>query len=295
MSWRTPTIRQGDLDCDVVQGRRINVLCPTRARERRVVRMMNSMAATASHPERVHLYLAYDEDDTATPRQTPQPWLNSGLSIWESRVAGLAPATHSVAAAINPLDTDAMLYVGDDCVFETPGWDDVIATSLAHEEEHGPLIFYPNDRIQRGQMTIWWWASGRTARAADWIMSPSWNVHNDTFLWVVTHLFDPPKLMFYEDLMLIHAWEGEHERQLDTRPQDVGRINGVPGIERATLLFDALHREGDRFNNVFVMPHARDAYKGEPALGMRVARTADGKVHPLVFHEGQEPPLPEGM
>lgn len=265
--------------------RTIFVLCPTREREKRLMRMLNTMQATATHPERVHLWLGYDESDRKSKRLEKPEWFEGQLRLFEAETEGLGPCVHAMAEAIDPPDDAVMLYIGDDCVFETTGWDEIVDSSLEREAEEGPLVFYPNDGLQCGAMTIWWWASGKTARAMDWIMSSEWNVHNDTFVWTIAHLFSPPRVAFYRNLMLAHAWEAEHEKQLDTRPKDVARINSRLGEDRATLFWEALKGKENATTGEYKC-RARDPYMGQGALEMSVTLDdATGRVKPAIYDE----------
>ncbi|QJW98258.1 glycosyltransferase family 2 protein [Frigoriglobus tundricola] len=98
---------------------RISLIVPTRCRPGPLARMLDSVARTASHPERVEVVLVVDADDRASLIGHPQ------LAVRHVVVPpGLTMGALNNAGYEASVGTYVML-LNDDVIVRTPGWDAV--------------------------------------------------------------------------------------------------------------------------------------------------------------------------
>lgn len=103
---------------------RISVLLPTRQRPQQLSRLVDSIKATASDPDRVELVTYIDDDD--------ESYENLALDIAWVQCRGPRHHDGLVNLSIKWNDCYAassggiIMHCGDDIIFRTEGWDDVV-------------------------------------------------------------------------------------------------------------------------------------------------------------------------
>lgn len=114
----------------------ISVLLPTRKRREMFLRLYNSAMSLANHPGLVEVVYYVDEDDDSY----------DGLNLYNAtRISGPRVVLSEMWNACYEAATgDIFMHCGDDIVFRTEGWDDVIRSTFA-EYPDGIAFVYGND------------------------------------------------------------------------------------------------------------------------------------------------------
>lgn len=143
------------------------VIVPTRSRPAQCARLLDSFRATTRSGQTEILFItdgdddSYDEmdwGDAAHAAITPRAYLTAKLNT-----AGLAHA---------PL-YDTLMFCGDDHVFLTPGWDEILLAELARMGGTGWV--YPEDG-RRADIPEIWLASSDLVQELGWL-APPWQAH----------------------------------------------------------------------------------------------------------------------
>ena len=138
------------------------VMVPTRGRRAQCERLLKSFQETAS-PDTDLLFIT-DPDDTSY----------EGMVWGEAAVAELAPREYltgklnKTAMAMADL-YPVLMWLGDDCVPETPGWDALMLATL--EELGGSGWVYPDDK-RRNDVPEHWMVSSDVVQALGWFANP---------------------------------------------------------------------------------------------------------------------------
>jgi glycosyltransferase involved in cell wall biosynthesis len=130
---------------DYVSGM-ISILCPTRGRPENVIRKVNSILSTSHRLDLVEIIFYVDNDDVTFPEiilnngnvtvvKGPRMWLSILQNVLYSYSKG-----------------EIIMYTGDDVVFETNGWDEIIREEFNAQEDKILLVYgtdggYYGDRI----------------------------------------------------------------------------------------------------------------------------------------------------
>ena len=141
----------------------VSVLLPSRRRPALLATCVTSLAATATHPQRVEVLVAADPDDTvtqgfttATPLSvrvltTPRRWGRGWLHEYYNWLTGHARG-------------EWVLVFNDDATMQTPGWDQVIA---ACEPSIALVGSNHGDHMFMAVPTAWAKAAGYLATSPD--------------------------------------------------------------------------------------------------------------------------------
>ena len=138
------------------------------ARGRRCERLLESFTATKTL-ESTEIMVVTDGDDTGT-------W--EGMDWGAAAHACLDPREH-VTGKLNKTATamagmyDVVMRAADDCVFSTPGWDEVMLAAL--EDMGGSGWVYPDDK--RGGVPETWMCSSDVVRELGWFTPPQMQVY----------------------------------------------------------------------------------------------------------------------
>jgi len=117
----------------------ISILIPTRNRPKNVKRVVSSAFATASKPNKIEFLFYVDEDDKSFPSgftnekikliNGPRIWISLALNVLYTRSRG-----------------EIIMYCGDDVVFRTKEWDDIIRNEFDKVPDKICLV-HTNDGI----------------------------------------------------------------------------------------------------------------------------------------------------
>lgn len=127
---------------------RISVLLPTRQRPQQLVRMVDSILETAHLPEQIEVVVYVDDDDQS------YDGLNLGIeTVWvrgprshNGLVGNLSVMWNHCYAASSG---DIVMHCGDDIIFRTPDWDDVVRSAFDAVEDK-VLFAFGDDGYQTG-------------------------------------------------------------------------------------------------------------------------------------------------
>jgi hypothetical protein len=141
------------------------VMVPTRGRRAQCERLLQSY------------------QDTVTLAGTEMVFISDGDDQDTYEGMGWEPATHAVigprlpfsgklnsVAAVAAGGYDVLMWVGNDHVFRTPGWDGIMLAAL--HDMGGSGWVYPDDR-RRADVPEIWMCSSDVVRALGWFANPS--------------------------------------------------------------------------------------------------------------------------
>ena len=141
------------------------VIVPTRGRRGQCERLLKSFTETATCAD---LLFVTDPDDAET---------YAGMDWGLAAVAELAPREYLSAklnkTALAMTDVyDVLMWLGDDTVPVTPGWDKIMLAALEDLGGHGWI--YPDDR-RRNDVPEHWMVSSDVVKALGWFANPHLN------------------------------------------------------------------------------------------------------------------------
>lgn len=160
----------------------ISLLLPTRQRPSGVQRLAESIAATAADPAHVELVLFVDDDDTSYDDMETLPigWhLLRGPRADEN---GLVNLSRKWNACLEVAFGKLIMHCGDDIVFRTPGWDDVVRSAFSATPDN-ILFAYGRDGIQGPDFGTHGFIHRAWIEAVGYLFPPLFvSDYNDTFL-----------------------------------------------------------------------------------------------------------------
>lgn len=118
----------------------ISILCPTRERRRSVERMLTSIARTAASLVEIVFYI--DEEDSTTLLTLPA-WNGIRLRAVFGPQITMSDMWNRCAERASG---NLLMFVDDEAVFHTPGWDRIVETEFARWPDRAILV-HGNDLI----------------------------------------------------------------------------------------------------------------------------------------------------
>jgi hypothetical protein len=139
-------------------------MVPTRGRRAQCERLLASFTETATCAD---LLFVTDPDDESY----------AGMEWGEAAVAELAPREYLSGklnkTALAMADAyDVLMWLGDDCVPVTPGWDKILLAAL--DDLGGSGWVYPDDK-RRNDVPEHWMVSSDVVKALGWFANPALN------------------------------------------------------------------------------------------------------------------------
>lgn len=129
---------------------RFDLFIPTRCRPLNVHRLLESIEDTAAHPDRITAYFYVDDDDDVMLRHIDGIREAHGIKMHFAigpQIVLSQTYTGMAAASTG----DILWSGGDDIVFRTPGWDDMIAEEFEKVPDR-ILLVYGNDCLQEHRL-----------------------------------------------------------------------------------------------------------------------------------------------
>ena len=138
------------------------VMVPTRGRRARCERLLEAFTETATCSD---LLFILDADDQET--YAGMDWGVASAAVLEPReyLTGKLNKTATAMADLYPV----LMWLADDCVPETPGWDKLLLGTLADLGGHGWV--YPDDK-RRSDVPEHWMVSSDVVQALGWFAPP---------------------------------------------------------------------------------------------------------------------------
>lgn len=126
---------------------RLSLIVPTRGRPAKLARMLDSVAGTAYHPERLEVVLVVDADDPASLVEHPRLKVRHaivppGLTMGALNRAGYAASTG-----------DHVMLLNDDVISRTPGWDAIALGCFRRLPDPFALV-HVNDTLMRDNLCV---------------------------------------------------------------------------------------------------------------------------------------------
>jgi hypothetical protein len=116
----------------------ISLILPTRERPEQLRRALESLCATAEHPESIEVVLYIDRDDDASKAFEFQ-----GVRL--VRIVGPRTSMGRMTADCYAASTGSCIMLGnDDMAFRTPGWDQRVLREISSVPD-GVLLLWGND------------------------------------------------------------------------------------------------------------------------------------------------------
>lgn len=145
-----------------MSGSDLLVMVPTRGRKANCERLLAAFRETADPATDILFIL--DPDDTA---YEGMEWGDAPRAVLDPR-AYLSEKLNKTAEAVAD-SYDALMWLGDDCVPRTPGWDRLMLAAL--EDIGGSGWVYPDDK-RRQDVPEHWMVSSDVVRALGWFANP---------------------------------------------------------------------------------------------------------------------------
>jgi hypothetical protein len=139
------------------------VLLPVRHRRENAIACAKSFAATVRDAEM--LIISDADDGSYDDIEWPQGVRVRVMPEWMPYV----PKINTVAMELAPR-YKALFAIGDDCIFETPGWDRILMGEL--EAMGGTGILYPENH-RRNDLPEQWMTSTDITQALGWFANPA--------------------------------------------------------------------------------------------------------------------------
>lgn len=123
----------------------ISLIVPTRGRPAQLRRMLDSLARTAYHPERIEVVLVVDADDPASLARHPRLTVRhvvvpAGLTMGALNNAGYGASVGAYVMLLN-----------DDVIARTPGWDATVLACFSRFPDPFVLL-HVNDTLMRDHL-----------------------------------------------------------------------------------------------------------------------------------------------
>ena len=138
------------------------VMVPTRGRRAQCERLLKAFTDTATCSD---LLFIQDPDDQET--YAGMDWGEATCAVLDPREY-LSPKMNKVAVPMADL-YKVLMWLGDDCVPETPGWDRIMLAAL--EDLGGSGWVYPDDK-RRSDVPEQWMCSSDVVKALGWFYPP---------------------------------------------------------------------------------------------------------------------------
>lgn len=126
---------------------RLSLIVPTRGRPAKLRRMLDSVAATASHPERLEIVLVIDADDTASAVLHPRLNVRHAVGAPGRTMGSLNGAGYDASTG------DYVMLLNDDVIARTPGWDAIVFGCLQRFPDPFALV-HVNDTLMRDNLCV---------------------------------------------------------------------------------------------------------------------------------------------
>jgi hypothetical protein len=143
------------------------VIVPTRTRPGQLARLLDSFRATRTSPDTEILVVTDCDDDSYDGTD----WGDAAHTVITPR-AFFSGKLNAAALAHAPL-YDTLMFAGDDHVFLTPGWDEILLRAL--DDLGGTGWVYPDDK-RRSDIPEIWLASSDLVTELGWF-APPWQMH----------------------------------------------------------------------------------------------------------------------
>jgi len=222
----------------------ISLLCPTRGRVHNMSRLWSSITETTSHPEKVELIFRLDKDDlhsilTADRLQQLSDKLTVKLFSKESHFPQVGNNWNDCWKIAKG---EIFMLCGDDLVFETPGWDDIVRREFSKVPDR-IILLYGQDGIQNERLATHGFLHKNWTDTVGYFAEPhGLTFYNDTWMHEISKLIN--RDVYCPELVIWHKhWSV-----------------GAPMDETYKRMQEYFDPEADKFNQL-AGEREKDAHK----------------------------------
>lgn len=126
---------------------RLSLIVPTRGRPAKLARMLDSVAGTTYHPERLEVVLVVDADDPASVVQHPRLRIRHAIVPPGLTMGALNSAGYEASTG------DYVMLLNDDVIARTPGWDAIALGCFGRFPDSFALV-HVNDALMRDNLCV---------------------------------------------------------------------------------------------------------------------------------------------
>lgn len=216
---------------------RISLLCPTRGRPQSMRRLVASVDETAAGPVEIVFYL--DEDDHES--------IAMAKELLDARGGGIVPIagprivlSQMWNECYRHAGADVLMHAGDDIVFKTTRWDDLVIEAFEQHPDRIALV-HGNDLLQGPNLATHGFLHRRWVEAVGYFVPPYFSSDwNDTWLTEVADAIG--RRVYLPNLVTEHlhplagkaTWDVTHQERLDRGARDdVAALYASKADERA--------------------------------------------------------------
>jgi len=150
------------------------VMCPIRNRPEKIPGLIKSYEEKTTGADTELLFVTDGDDDSYKDTD----WGDHVHAALSPREYVVGKMNRTALAAVN--DYDAIMFVQDDNIFITDGWDEIMLSEL--ESMGGTGILYPDDK-RRNDIPEIWLTSTDIIKALGWFAEPHLNHYYTDHAW----------------------------------------------------------------------------------------------------------------
>ncbi len=210
LDWDSEFIRRTNLEIYMEQQQRFFLICPTRAAKDKMYRLCMSLALNSVTRPTVVFGIETEDEESDEWAADLRPEFDDALDIrtirGDSGQMGPAHFWRLASLAIPKQKNDLVMLCADDLVFDTKGWDREFFK--AYSAARDPWLYYCVDDDQNQNLATHPVVSAYTNELLGGLGSHHWPVANDSWMWNLFCLFDPPRVTYLPDVRIAHKRTG---------------------------------------------------------------------------------------
>lgn len=206
----------------------ISILVPSRGRPEAFARMVISAAKTATHERRIEFVVRLDEDDLR--RQSYPAFTQTRYLVGErALLSGCWNECYAQA------DGEILMHGGDDIVFSTPGWDQMVRDAFAASDDKILLVQGDDLSPNREALATHGFVHRRWVETVGYFLPPLFSCDwNDVWLSEVADMLGRRVMLPFVTEHQHHSFEKREKDQTDFEREERGREDDVVGIFERT-------------------------------------------------------------
>lgn len=198
---------------------KISVLLPTRQRAVWLTRLADSILETANHPENIELVTYIDEDDGSYDelKSIKLDWIQVRGPREHDGIANLSVMWNR---CYNEATGDILMHCGDDIVFRTEGWDDVVRAAFRQQADHILFVYGSdgNGESEKNKFGTHGFIHRDWVNAVGYFVPPYFaSDYNDTFLNDIAKQVNRHQ---YVDILTEHLHFSVGKAEIDTNTRE---------------------------------------------------------------------------
>jgi GT2 family glycosyltransferase len=190
----------------------LSLLCPTRGRPDRAGEFVDSVFATAIHPDRIGILLYVDDDDPARKDYEQAFSKRAGVKLFIGPAIGVPQAVNRL---LKHTDAEILLTANDDQVYIDKGWDIRIDTEAAARPD-GVYCLWFNDGWESHNFCTFPIVSRRWVETLGYLQFPFFeHFFADAWIWMLAKSVG--RAVYIPDVLVEHRhWKTEKAERDET-------------------------------------------------------------------------------